>query len=59
MREDRPPNDRKVSARRQVSKQGVSDSGAVSKGARIDLIGASQLTLSRIIAVASVVAEGL
>ena len=59
MKEDRPPNDRKVSARRQVSKQGDSDSGVVSTGARIDLIGASQLILSRIIAVASVVAEGL
>ena len=38
VREDRPPNECKVSARRQVTKQGVSDLGAVSTGARIDLI---------------------
>ena len=38
VREDKRPNERKVSARWQVSKQGVSDSGAVSTGARIDLI---------------------
>ena len=38
LREDRPPNESKVSAQQQVSKQGVSASGAVSTGAGIDLI---------------------
>ena len=39
VREDRPPNERKVSARRKVSMQGVGYSGeAISTGARTDLI---------------------
>ena len=39
VREDRPPNERKVSARRKVAMQGVGDSGeAISTGARTDLI---------------------
>ena len=38
VREDRPPNERKVSARRKVSMQGVGYSGeAISTGARTDL----------------------